>query len=273
MRRQVVDALTIILPFFIQIAPSDAQAWRSCETLLQTCQQRKEQQMKWNFPPPLHAVLVEIARLADEKRTPESKRVGDLSRSLTRPASHPISLPAKPPPPAAPPPLPVLSNATDAVLGKRRAGRAESDVLGERQGGQKLSIKGQHDRQRRKRKDSPPHQPARSVASTPASGTEGGALASSMKRPKTMADSPGETPSLLLRMGHTQRPGRDGRKTTSKSPPALQQSQQRSGSPRRSAAASSAGLPDISLGISIKGAARSHSHSHSLLERIQGDGT
>jgi hypothetical protein len=57
MRRQVVEALTIILPvriptlcrllslilfswqFFIQIAPSDAQAWRSCETLLQLCQQ------------------------------------------------------------------------------------------------------------------------------------------------------------------------------------------------------------------------------------------
>ena len=56
MRRQVVDALTIILPvristsrclclhffgkqFFIQLAPSDAQAWRSCETLLQACQQ------------------------------------------------------------------------------------------------------------------------------------------------------------------------------------------------------------------------------------------
>jgi hypothetical protein len=59
MRRQVVEALTIILPvripklcrlcvfffilfcnqFFIQVAPSDAQAWRSCETLLQLCQQ------------------------------------------------------------------------------------------------------------------------------------------------------------------------------------------------------------------------------------------
>jgi hypothetical protein len=59
MRRQVVDALTVILPvrgsehtvplatshfifatqFFIQIASPDAQAWRSCETLLQTCQQ------------------------------------------------------------------------------------------------------------------------------------------------------------------------------------------------------------------------------------------
>ena len=61
MRRQVVDALTIILrvrgshtlllhppfnfffvtgkQFFIQLAPSDAQAWTSCETLLQTCQQ------------------------------------------------------------------------------------------------------------------------------------------------------------------------------------------------------------------------------------------
>jgi hypothetical protein len=59
MRRQVVDALTIILrvrvahystsplrsqlfmflQFFVQIAPSDAQSWVSCEMLLQTCQQ------------------------------------------------------------------------------------------------------------------------------------------------------------------------------------------------------------------------------------------
>ncbi len=60
MRRQVVDALTIVLPvrgvfhaplfshfiflffgeqFFIQIAPSDVQAWMACETLLQTCLQ------------------------------------------------------------------------------------------------------------------------------------------------------------------------------------------------------------------------------------------
>ena len=60
MRRQVVDALSVILPvrlfisvslcllphllfartqFFIQVAPSDAQAWVSCEILLQTCQQ------------------------------------------------------------------------------------------------------------------------------------------------------------------------------------------------------------------------------------------
>jgi hypothetical protein len=61
MRRQVVEALTIVLPvrihshavspfvvfnfflsceqFFIQVAPSDAQAWGSCETLLQLCQQ------------------------------------------------------------------------------------------------------------------------------------------------------------------------------------------------------------------------------------------
>ncbi|KAH9024749.1 hypothetical protein EDB85DRAFT_1986413 [Lactarius pseudohatsudake] len=37
MRRQVVDVLTIILPFFIQVAPSDAQAWGSCEILLHTC--------------------------------------------------------------------------------------------------------------------------------------------------------------------------------------------------------------------------------------------
>ena len=42
--------------------------------------QRKERQMNWNVLLPLHAVLVEIARLADEKQTPESKRVADLIR-------------------------------------------------------------------------------------------------------------------------------------------------------------------------------------------------
>ncbi|KAH9954044.1 hypothetical protein BGW80DRAFT_1405104 [Lactifluus volemus] len=39
MRCQVVDALAIILLASIRIAPSDAQAWRSCEMLLRTCQQ------------------------------------------------------------------------------------------------------------------------------------------------------------------------------------------------------------------------------------------
>jgi hypothetical protein len=81
-----------------------------------------------------------------------------------------------------------------------------------------------------------------------------------------------ETPSLLLRMGHPQHllPTARGRKSSkSKSPPSVIQSQ-RSESPRRHPAA---GLPELSLGISIKGAARSHSHSHtSLLERIQGQG-
>ncbi|KAI9437538.1 apoptosis inhibitory protein 5-domain-containing protein [Lactarius indigo] len=80
MRRQVVDALSVILPFFIQVAPSDAQAWGSCEILLQTCQQRKEQQTNWTVPAPLHSVLTEISRLADEQQSPESKRVAGLSR-------------------------------------------------------------------------------------------------------------------------------------------------------------------------------------------------
>ncbi|KAH9014666.1 hypothetical protein EDB85DRAFT_2029127 [Lactarius pseudohatsudake] len=64
MRRQVEDALSVILPFFIQVAPSDAQACGSCETLLQTCQQAG-----WT-----------IARLVDEQQSPELKRVADLSR-------------------------------------------------------------------------------------------------------------------------------------------------------------------------------------------------
>ena len=81
-----------------------------------------------------------------------------------------------------------------------------------------------------------------------------------------------ETPSLLLRMGHPQHllPTARGRKSSkSNSPPVIHS--QRSESPKRPPPA---GLPDLSLGISIKGAARSHSHSHtSLLERIQGGGT
>ena len=36
--------------------------------------------MNWNIPPPLHVVLVDVARLADEKELPESKRVAELSR-------------------------------------------------------------------------------------------------------------------------------------------------------------------------------------------------
>jgi len=36
--------------------------------------------MNWNVPLPLHAVRVQIARLGDEKQTPKSKQVADLSR-------------------------------------------------------------------------------------------------------------------------------------------------------------------------------------------------
>ena len=79
-----------------------------------------------------------------------------------------------------------------------------------------------------------------------------------------------EKPSLLLRMGATQQPqqrrspaggggrSRQGHKT--KSPSALP--------------TPTAGTPDLPpVGISIKGAARSRPHPHSLLERIQGEGT
>ena len=143
----------------------------------------------------------------------------------------------------------------------------------ERQGARKLFIRGQHDNQRRKRKDSSPQRSVGSGASTPGSAAEDGPQPSNTKRlKKTMTTTEDETPSLLLRMGHPQHllPTARGRKSSkSKSPPVIQS--QRSESPRRPPPA---GLPDLSLGISIKGAARSHSHSHaSLLERIQGDGT
>jgi len=146
-------------------------------------------------------------------------------------------------------------------------------VSNERQGARKLFIRGQHDNQRRKRKDSSPQRSVGSGASTPGSAAEDGPQPSNTKRlKKTMTTTEDETPSLLLRMGHPQHllPTARGRKSSkSKSPPVIQS--QRSESPRRPPPA---GLPDLSLGISIKGAARSHSHSHaSLLERIQGDGT
>jgi hypothetical protein len=136
----------------------------------------------------------------------------------------------------------------------------------EREGAQRLSIRGQHGRQRRQRKGSSPLRSVGSGASSPASTTEDNHQPSAMKRLKTTSDE--ETPSLLLRMGHMQRlsPGARGRRASkSKSPPVLQS--QRSVSPRDPPA----GSPDFSLGLSIKGAARLHSHS--LLERIQGDRT
>ena len=189
---------------------------------------------------------------------------------LTRPPSYPLSLPAKPPPQTMQPPIPIINISTDVALGKRGAGEEEFVVSGERQGG-RLSIRGQHDRQRRKRKDSSPVMSVGSGASTPVSAAEDGAQPLTMKRLKTTTDE--ETPSLLLRMGH--HPKRlspaAGSRNTSRSRSSQESQSQRSHSPQRHGPP--AGMPDISLGISIKGAARSHSHSHSLLERIQGNGT
>jgi len=185
-------------------------------------------------------------------------------KSLTCPRPNPPSRPVKPPPPAQPP-IPAL----------KLPAEDESVVSNERQGARKLSIKGQHDYQRRKRKDSSPQRSVGSGASTPGSAAEDGPQPSNTKRLKKMmttTTTEDETPSLLLRMGHPQHllPTARGRKSSkSRSPPVIQS--QRSESPRRPPPA---GLPDLSLGISIKGAARSHSHSHpSLLERIQGGAT
>jgi hypothetical protein len=194
---------------------------------------------------------------------------------LTRPSPHPHALPAKPPPPATQPPVPIINVTTDDTFGRRGAGEGVSAVVSEEhQVGRKLSIKGQHDRdrQRRKRKGSSPVRSAGSGTSTPVSAGEDGAqFSTTMKRLKTGMDE--ETPSLLLRMGHPRRvsPAAGGRNTSrskSRSTPEDVQSQRRRSNSHSSPAP---GLPDLSLGISIKGAARSHSHS--LLERIQGNGT
>lgn len=283
MRRQVVDALSVILPFFIQVAPSDAQAWGSCELLLQTCQQRKEQQTNWTVPAPLHSVLTEISRLADEQQSPESERVADLSRALTRPPTQTHPLPAKPPPPSSPPPDPKAF--VDALPSKRKAGREEPGVPQERNGDQRLTIRGQHAHQRRQPKDASSSSPLWSVgsgASTPVEAAEDGgdlrrhsstAAATTTTTTKRLKVADEEKPSLLLRMGATatqqQRrspaAGRGRQGLKSKSPPFAQQ--------QRSDLPTPAGTPDLPVGISIKGAARSRPHPHSLLERIQGEGT
>ena len=191
---------------------------------------------------------------------------------MTRPSPHPHILPAKPPPPATQPPVPIINVSTVDTFGKRSAGEEVSVVSEVQQVGRKLSIKGQHDRdrQRRKRKDSSPAMSMGSGASTPVSAAEDGAQPLTMKRLKTATDE--ETPSLLLRMGHHPRrlSPAAGSRNTSKSRSSQESQSQRSHSPRRHGPPS-AGMPDISLGISIKGAARSHSHS--LLESIQGNGT
>jgi hypothetical protein len=197
-----------------------------------------------------------------------------LYQSLTRPSPQPHTLPAKSPPPAVQPPVPIINVTTDVTFGKRGAGAEESVVSKEQQVGRKLSIKGQHDRdrQRHKRKGSSPLRSAGSGASTPVSAGEDGAqLSTTMKRVKTGMDE--ETPSLLLRMGHPRRVspvagGRNTSRSKSRSTPEVQSHRRRRSSSHSSPAP---GLSDLSLGISIKGAARSHSHS--LLERIQGNGT
>lgn len=192
---------------------------------------------------------------------------------MTPPLPHPHALPAKPPPPVTQPPVPIINVTADDSFGMRGGGEEKTVVSEGQQVGRKLSIKGQHDRdrQRRKRKDSSPLWSAGSGASTPASAGEDGAQPSTtLKRLKTGMDE--ETPSLLLRMGQPRRvsPAAGGRNTSrmkSRSTPDIQSQRRRSSSHSSPAT----GLPDLSLGISIKGAARSHSHS--LLERIQGNGT
>jgi hypothetical protein len=197
---------------------------------------------------------------------------------LTRPSPHLHTLPAKPPPPATQPPVPIINVTTeDDTFGKRGAREGESFVSEEKQVGRKLSIKGQHDRdrQRRKRKDSSPIRSTGSGASTPVSAGEDGAqLPTITKRLKTGMDE--VAPSLLLCMGHPRRvsPVAGGRNTSqskSGSTPEVQSQTRRRRRGSGSHSSPALGSPDLSLGISIKGAARSHSHS--LLERIQGNGT
>ena len=156
----------------------------------------------------------------------------------------------------------------DPPFGNRSAGEEESVVSREQQGVRKLSIRGQHERQRRKRKDSSPARSGGSGASTPVSAAEDGPQSSTMKRLKTATDE--DTPSLLLRMGNPRRLSpATGSRNTSKSRSSQERQSQRSDPPRHHGPP--ADLPEVSLGISIKGAARSHSHS--LLDRIQGNGT
>ncbi|KAH9009496.1 hypothetical protein EDB85DRAFT_2057497 [Lactarius pseudohatsudake] len=148
MRRQVVDVLTTILSFFIQVAPSDAQVSGSCEILLHTCLLGwKEQQTNWTIPAPLVSLM---------NKSPESKRVADLSRVC----------------------LQALLFCPCPLRLKRKAGGQAPGMPQEQNGTQKLSIRGQHVHQRRHPKDitssSSPQQSMCSGVSTPVEAADDG---------------------------------------------------------------------------------------------------
>ncbi|KAH9026561.1 hypothetical protein EDB84DRAFT_1579770 [Lactarius hengduanensis] len=123
MRRQVVDALSVILPFFHPsslVGRASMGVVRNSITHMPagwvnrdlmgflSLTQRKEQQTNRTIPAPLLSVLTEISRLVDEQQSPESKR------ALTR-----QPLPAKPPPPPPSPP-PDTKEFVDAPPPSRR---------------------------------------------------------------------------------------------------------------------------------------------------------
>ncbi|KAI0267058.1 apoptosis inhibitory protein 5-domain-containing protein [Gloeopeniophorella convolvens] len=244
MRKQVVDALSVLLPFFVQIDPSDVRAWRSCEILLRACQQRKEQD-NWSVPGPLQPVLVDISRLAAEQQNPDLEQVEELSRSLIHHGLlHPL--------PAKPPPQREASAPADPSVSKRKA---EDELRAPQDRHRTLSIRGQHARQQQSKGQPRQHSEGRG---TPPSVTAETNLQQSLKRLRTDE----EKPSLLMRMGpplQRQPTGRGRHRSKSGSPPAQQ----------RPDPSKPAGAPSPTLGISIKGAAR----ANSLLERIQGDGS
>ncbi|KAH8997053.1 hypothetical protein EDB83DRAFT_2534313 [Lactarius deliciosus] len=199
MGRQLVDALTIIPPLFIQVTPSDVQAWGSS---------------------PLVSVLSQISHLADERESPESKWVADLSRAPTR---HPL-LTKPPPSPSTPPNTKEFVDAPPPS--KRKAG------------GQEPGLKDITS-------SSSPQQSMYLGASTPVEAADDGdrqRQSSTTTTTKRLKVADEDKPSLLLRMGHQCHPPVGGRGRQGKSPPVRQQ-QQRSDLP------TPAEIPDILVGL------------------------
>ncbi|KAI0058123.1 hypothetical protein BV25DRAFT_1862609 [Artomyces pyxidatus] len=79
MRRQIVDACAILLPFFVKAKPSDVRVWIACEILLSACQQRKDEE-SWNASSAFITTLEEIGRLASEQKGLKLDRVQGLIR-------------------------------------------------------------------------------------------------------------------------------------------------------------------------------------------------
>ncbi|TCD61380.1 hypothetical protein EIP91_008534 [Steccherinum ochraceum] len=105
-RKQVVDACSVLLPCFLDIKSPDMRPWRSCSALVQTCKRRKDE-LGWTVPSSLVEVLAKIQNIAetDLQQTSSSEKASiqeaqSLIRSPTIFLLH-FEQPLLPPPSAA----------------------------------------------------------------------------------------------------------------------------------------------------------------------------